>query len=351
MGRKVKGAHLAVGYWGRNPNCRMKQDQTSEKVKAALQDKLIASGRRVELWLPVNADTAGVVPCTCDKDTRPASDYRCLSCYGTRFAPGYLRFLHETVFFASAEYATGTFTNTERDLTIKPNRIRLTDTALTGTYETADKAFTNPDSLDWDFQAAVFRKMVTDDVTVEFSTDAGGTWTDITLINGPNKPTGTGSVRLRVTLTRAALTTDSPDFEIVRIRRRTPEHMAPTSTIRTDLEAGQILILRTWIIEQTIRQLALGRQTNFENDKSWTAPLDFYDARITANTPEAKIDDRNSGPHPFFEHAQGIDTGTRFPMFQFSYNEQMGADPVFTQQAFMERRAQSDAGELYQLVF
>ncbi len=349
MGRKVKGAHLATGYWGRNPHCRIGQEQTGDKIKVLLQDKLIAQGRLVELWLPVEEDTPGTVACTCDKDTRPAGDYRCLSCYGTRRVPGYLRFMHETLFFASAEHVSGTFVSTERDLSIKPNRIRLSSGALTGTYETADKAFTNPNDLDWEFEAAVFRKTATDTILVEFSTDAGGTWTDIVDLNGANKPTGTGAVRLRVTLTRAALTTDSPDFEIVRIRRRQPEHQNKASTVRSDLQAGQILLLRTWVIEQTLRQIALARQTNFQGDKAWTAPLDFFDSRITRETPAAKVNDREAGPHPFYEHAFGIDIGERFPIYQVSYNEQLGADPVFTHQAFFDRRAQP--GELYHLVF
>jgi hypothetical protein len=348
MGRKG-GGHTAVGYWGRNPHCRIKQEQTGDKIKVLLQDKLIAMGRPTELWLPVKETTPGTVPCTCDKDTRPASDFRCLSCYGTRKVPGYLRFLHETIFAASAEYASLTLVSVERDLDIKPNRLRLTSTATTGTITTPDKPFANPQDEDWTFEVAAFNKTVTDVITVEFSTDAGGTWTNIVDLNGANKPTGSGNIRFRITLTRAATTTDSPDFEILRIRHRQPDRQTTQSKVRKDLEAGQVLMLRTWVIERVLRQMALGRQIDFQADKAWTAPLDFFDKLITADTPDAKISDREAGPHPFYEHAVGIDQGERFPIYQVSYNENLGAEPTFTHQAFFDRRAQD--GEMYHLVF
>jgi hypothetical protein len=346
--QKVRGNPLAVGYWGNDPHCRILQEETAAKIKALLQDKLIAMGRPVELWLPVTAATPGVVACTCDKNTRPGSDYKCLSCYGMRFVPGYLRFLHETIFFSSAEAGSFTLTNCEVDTSIKPNRIRLTSTAVTGTVVTTDKPFDNAVKETWDQQVAVFRKTATDTIVVEFSTDGGVTYTDISLLNGPKQPTGTGLIRFRVTLTRVALTTDSPDFEVLRIRRRLPEFMTDASQTRTSdqLIAGQIWILRTWVVEQTLRQVGVARQTEFQNDKSWTAPLDFYDNRVVVDTPPAKIDDRDAGPHPFYEHATGIDQGTRFPIYQMSYNEQLG---TFTHQAFAERKAQN--GELYGVVF
>jgi len=350
MPKKVpQGGHLAVGYWGRNPNCRIVQEQVPDKLKALLQDKLIAMGRPCELWLPVNEDTAGVVHCTCDKETRPAGDFRCMTCYGMRFAPGYQRFLHETLFWCSAEYASFTLVNVSRDTEIKPNRLRLSSAALTGTVTTQDKAYANPRGEDWTFEVAAFRKTSTDVILAEFSTDGGTTWTDLTLINGANKPTGSGNIRLRITLTRSALTTDSPDFEIARVRRRMPERMTKQSQIRHGddaLLAGQILVLRTWVVEQAMRQLGLARQVNYSGDKSWTAPLDFYDTEIEADTPSAKINDRDAGPHPFYERAYGIGTGERFPLFQISWNEEL---LTFTHQHFFDRKAQP--GELYHLVY
>jgi len=350
MPQKVKGSHLATGYWGNNPRCHIEQNQIGDKLKANLQDALIAEGKPVNLWLPVSRTTPGTYPCTCDKDTTSRADVKCLSCYGTRKVPGYLRFQHELVFFSTAkdEVALYTLTDTERDLSIKPNRIRLTSGALTGTIETNDKPFTNPAGLDWEFEVAAFRKFATDTIGAEFSTDGGGTWTDITLINGAAKPTGTGTLRFRVTLTRAATTTDSPDFEILRVRRAQPENQNPVAAgVRDDLQPGQILVLRTWYIEKTSRQLQVGRQTDFDSDRGWTTPLDFFDITITPDTPPAKINDREAGPHPFYEHAFGVEQGERFPIFQVSVSEQI--DFTFTHQAFFDRRAQD--GEIYHLVF
>ena len=348
MAQKVPGSSRAVGHWSRNLHCRIGQEAVSDKVKALLQDKLVAMGRPVELWLPVGEADTGVVACTCDKNTRPGSDYKCLSCFGTRFAPGYRRFLHETLFASSAQYDDFTLTGVERDLTIKPNRLRLLRTGLTGTIVTPAQAYANPRSADWTFQVVAFRKTSTDTILAEFSTDGGTTWTNIININGSAKPIGTGTLRFRVTLTRAAITTDSPDFEILRVQHRQPDRMTRQSQARSrdQLLPGQVWLLKTWVIEQTLRQAGLGRGTEFQNDHSWTAPLDFYDTAITRDTPAAKIDDREAGPHPMFEHAFGIDSGQRFAIFQLSYNEQL---LTFTHQSFAERRTQS--GELYGLIF
>jgi hypothetical protein len=347
MSQKAPGSHLAVGYWGHNPRCRIEGSQIAEQEKVLLQDALLGMGRPMELYLPVGSDYSGAVACTCDKATRPAADHKCLSCHGNRFIPGYYRFMSETIFASSAEYASFTLTSTERDISIKPNRLRLTSSALTGTVETDDRAFANSSDTDWEYDVAAFRKTSTDTVTVEFSTDAGGTWTDITLINGANKPTGSGSIRFRVTLTRVALTTDSPDFEILRIRRRKDEDANPICyDVRTDLLTGQILMLRTWEVEQTLRTISQARKTDLQGDRAWTAPLDFFDATITVDTPAAKIDDHSTGSHPFYEHAFGIDIGERFPLVLARWDEQMW---TFTYQSFDDRRSQTDGP--YHLVF
>jgi len=352
MARKLPGgSHTAVGYWGNNPRCRIDQEAVGDKVKVLLQDKLLAEGKPVNLWLPVTPDTPGIIPCSCVKDTTERADYKCYSCYGTKNVPGFLRFQHETIFASSAKtevLAGYVLTDTERDLDIKPNRLRLIDGALTGTIETIDKPFTNPDGLDWEFQVASFRKLATDVIGAEFSTDSGGTWTDLTLINGANRPTGAGNIRFRITLTRISATSDSPDFEILRIRRPRPEDQQPQiPATRSDVLPGMILILRTWYIEQALRHIQLGNQTNFDSDRSWTAPLDFFDVNITPDTPPAKINDRDSGPHPFYEHAFGVEIGERFPIFQVSVNENI--DFTFTHQAFFDRRSQP--GEVYGLIY
>ena len=105
MPNKVIGSPKAVGYWGRSPWERIEQEQTAGKIKALLQDKLIARGQAVFLYLPV---TSGI-PCTCDKNTNQVNDRPCPECYGTGFVPGYLRFLHETVFFTASQIDASDF--------------------------------------------------------------------------------------------------------------------------------------------------------------------------------------------------------------------------------------------------
>jgi len=359
MGCKLPGSSLATGYWGRNPKQHIRELEIPEKLKVLLLDKLRAMGRPVALWLLVNENTPGVFPCTCEKETMQASDMKCLSCYGTKLVPGYQKFLHDTLHASSAEHVadgTYTLTSTVVDYTIKPNRIKLANGVLTGTIETVDQPFSNPDSGDWEFQVAAYRKRTGDDILAEFSTNAGGTWTDLTLINGAAKPTGAGSIRFRITLTRTTVVnTDSPDFAILRIRRVATERQnpiwgqdCPVSTAPEDREVppGTILVLRTWQIERTQRTLNLGRQTDWTSDKAWTAPLDAFDTTITGDTPPARIFDEDAGPHPFYQHAYGIERDERMAIYQVSFNEQL---LTFTHQAFFDRRTQK--GEVYHRVF
>lgn len=336
----------AFGYWGQNPYDRIEADQTPEKIQAGLLDKLIARGLPVRLWLLVDPADAGVVRCTCYKDTTSRSDHKCMTCYGTQYAPGYWRFQHETVFFSSAEYAGFTLTNVERDTSIKPNRLRVVAGSLVGTFDTPDKAFDNPDGSDWEYQVAAFRKTNTDTIDAYFSADGGANWYDITTINGVNKPTGTGSIRFRVSMTRASTTTEPPDFEILRVRHPINATRNSVVTSMRDLPAGQILILRTWEIERVTKGANLGRQVELQGDKSWTLPLNFFDTSIASNTPPARLFDRPAGPHPFFEHAYGLDEGIRLGITQVSFNEGLG---TFTHQGFFERNVQE--GEVYGLVW
>lgn len=348
MGMKLPGrnAHMSPGYWGNDPSCRFQSQQVPEHILVLLIDKLLVSGRPVTLYENVDEDTPGSFPCTCDKDTTSRADYKCLSCYGHRFVPGYLKFQHETLFYSTAktEVALYTLTGTERDLSLKPNRIRLSASSLSGTIETNDKPYSNLDGADWEFEAAVFRKTATDVIDVEFSTDAGATWTDITLINGAEKPVGAGSIRMRTTLTRSSLTTESPSYEIVRLRH--VDASDQTDQMKGKVDPGKILLLRTQVQEGAVRSATVGRQTDFQADQAWTVPLDIFSKSITHDTPPAKLDDRGPGPHPFYETCFGIDTGQRFAVTQISWDEQL---TTFTQQFWADRRTQS--GELYGTVF
>lgn len=354
-----RSAHLATGYWGRNIYCRVRSDQTAEKVLVQNQEKLVAMGRPALLWLPVAATTAGVVACTCDKDTTQNSDYKCMTCFGARYAPGYLKFAHETLHWSSAEHASFTLTDVEVDRTKKPNRLRLAAGEVTGTLVTQDKDFTNTALDDWELELSAYRKVAADTVALEWSTDAGATWTAVSLSAGPlygyrgtvaGALLGTsGSVRFRVTLTRASGTSaESPSFEVLRFRHLRSADLNPYPTgARPDLGAGEVLLLKTWDQELVERTAARGRIVEARADRSWTVGLEFFDTSITPDTPAAALDDREAGPHAFFAYTTGVRQEQRYAIHQVAHN--VGFGGTLTQQSFAERRVQ--AGEPYWLVF
>ena len=186
------------GHWG-NPWRRIEGDQTADKVRVRLEEKLMARGVPAWLYLPVTSGTPGVVACTCEKDTTQNHDRACNECYGRGLVPGFERFLHETIHFGSSESASYTLVGCTRDLRIKPHRI-LMDTGITSaTIETQDKAYSNADSDSWSTQTDAFLRDTGNTVTTEFSTDAGGSWFNVSLINGANQPVGAGNIRFRVT--------------------------------------------------------------------------------------------------------------------------------------------------------
>lgn len=336
------------GHWG-NPWKRVELDRTPEKVRQRLKEKLLTRGVPAWLYLPVVEGDPGVFACTCIKDTNQVSDRPCHACYGTGFVPGYEKFLHETVHFSSAEHSSYTLSSCAIDLKIKPNRILMSSGATSATIETQDKAFDNPGDDDWEVSIAAFIRDTGNTVTAEFSTDNGGTWFSTTLINGVNKPTGTGVIRFRVTMTRTLATDKSPAFEVLRARHVNSNdyNAAEITAVRGNVAVGQILVLRPWVIEQAQTDTGRGIDIEWLGDRSWTMPLDFFDTTITAETPPARVDDRNPGPHPFYEYVAGIKTGERLPITNIKWNEEFG---VFTHQSFDDRRAQ-DNEDPYDLVF
>lgn len=369
MAQKVQGFSQAVGYWGRNPNCRLNDDQTAAKIRALLQDQLILNGRPVWLWQPVLPTTPGVVPCTCDKNTTQNSDYKCMSCFGTKLAPGYTKFMFETLFFCSAEASLFTMTGAAIDTTKKPSRIVCAPGSVSAVITTPDKVFANSTSEDWELELAAYRKTAGDIITLESSTDAGVTYLPVPLtpavvgpptavsgsfyvfrgaLTGAFKPIGTGTLRFRITLTRAVATTaESPSFEIVRVRHLRRRAVNKNLLIRHDYLPGQILVLKTWEAEVVRRESVQGRVVEHEGDRSWTAPLDFYDTTITRDTPPAALDDREAGPHPFFEYSSGVRLLQRYAIKSISFDSTV--NNMLTHQSFTERRTQS--GELYSAIW
>lgn len=110
---KLPGANAAYGYWGRSPYKRVQQEESAERIRVLLQDKLVSRGVPVWLYLPV---TSGVV-CTCRKETNQANDRPCPECYGTGFVPGFLRFMHETVYFTASQIDSAGFAVLDQTIT------------------------------------------------------------------------------------------------------------------------------------------------------------------------------------------------------------------------------------------
>jgi hypothetical protein len=368
---KVAGAPSAVGYWGRDPHCRLTQEETAQKERALLQDQLRTNGHPVTLWQPIQSSgdliTPGIVPCTCRKDTTQNSDTKCLSCYGMQFVPGFLKFMHETIFFSSAEAASFLIVGGNVDITKKPNRIQIAPGQTNATIITTDKAYVNPTNEDWEIELEVFRRSPGDtNPQLDFSTDGGVTYHNIPLITAPSppematsgfrgtigpspsKPIGSGVIRFRIILFRASATSpEAPTFEILRARHPQPNNFNPILLQRKDMSVGQILILKTWDVELVSRLVVAGRTVDYQGDRSWTAPLDFYDLSLTMDTPPCALDDRGAGIHPFFEYASGVRLARRFAIEQVSLDATVNSTLV--QQVFSERRIQ--AGEIYNFVF
>lgn len=352
MSQKIPGYHMVPGYWGRSPAKIIDSYQKIEHIRVLLQDKLIARGRPAQLWRPVDELTPGTIQCTCVKNTNDVAQRLCPSCYGVGLVPGVLKFNNQTIFFDIAEHTTFTLVNTLRDTVTKPHMFEISSGQLSGTIETPDKTFTNPDDVDWEVESQIDLKVAGNTVLVEFSTDGGTNFFDISLINGANKPTGTtGNIRLRITLTRGSTSDRSPRYEITRIRRVESENYnnyvidARRGTF-AESAAGDILILPTWTIKEIALGASVGHQIEDRDHRMWTSPLDFFDLTIGINTPDARIFDVSEGPHPMIEYSTGTEAGRRYALVRLSASEDMGP---FTHQAFTERRSQRN--EAYRLIF
>lgn len=357
IGNKLARSHLAAGHWG-SPWRRVQLEQAAEKVRVWLQDKLITRGRWVELYLPVQASTPGVVPCTCAKNTTDVADHACLSCFGTKNVPGMLKVLHDTLFWCSAEDTSFALTNCEISTTKKVNVIVLSEGQTSGTIETQDKVFENVSNGDWQLKFDAYRRANGSAVALEFSTDLGATWTPIALtavatpglgfvgtLSGLDAP-GTGNIRFRVTMTRVSASDVTPAFEILRMRRvRTEDTNRQIARVRPDYVDGRVLILRPWVQEQDVLEPGRGRLTEHQGEKTWTAPLDFFDKSLTRDTPACRVED-TAGLHAFYILSSGVQGNTRYVITKVSYNEQLG---LFTQQWFDDRRAQDR--ETYSLIW
>ncbi len=320
-----KGAHLAVGYWGRDIEKRIDSEQTPQKTRVLLQDKLLARGKDVFLWQQVTESTPNSLGCSCVKDTTERADITCSSCYGTKLIPGYIRFAHETLFLSSI--STGAIlVNTILDKNIKPHRILLADNQINGSITSTRIQFDNPLSRDWDFKADAANILENNLLVFSFSTD-GISFSSLDEINNVDKkPTGVGGIYLRASLARSNVSVRSPEFEIMRVR-----HANKVSPF--------IKILRP-PVKGTPTLVTSGRRRENIGERFWTSPLDFFDKTVPRDTPSALIQE-----NAFYQRVNGINNIDRYVMTKFMYNEETG---IFTHQSFDTRRTQEQ--EVYNVL-
>lgn len=357
MPNKFRTHRAAPGMWS-NPFSRIEAEDIPSRVRVHNEDQLIARGKWVGLWVPVGATDSGVVACTCTKNTTENADRACLTCYGTKFAPGYRKFKHQTLFACSAQANTFTLTGVEVSTTKKVHLLALGAGETTGVIETPDYAYTNPLNLAWNVRIDAFLRAAGQTLVFEWSDDAGATWTP-TGLTAPTAPAfgytgaiaanlliGTGNVRFRMTMTRTSAGDLSPTFEIVRVRRTMSENdNRLIKCSRRDFQSGDVLILRTWVMEQDSLDPSRGRLVDHNSDRAWTSPLDWFDTSLGPEVAVDRIEDQ-LGPHPFYQYSTGVQAQTRYVINQVSYNENFGR---LTRQVWDDRRSQP--GENYWLVF
>jgi len=306
------------GWWGRNIHQRIVAENLTNKIETLLIDKLESLGKCVFLWQQVYPNTPNALQCSCVKDTTKRPDITCNSCYGTNFIPGYIKFLHSTLSFPSI-IAGITLTNIHLDSNIKPHRLLLDNTFLTGTIDFALTAFTNS-GYNWEYKLDAPVIKSTNSVTVTFSTN-GVTYNPIANINNVGiKPTGIGNIYIRVVLTRISANDRSPEFEVFRLRH------AKVDEPYIKILRPQITEIPTW--------LQYGKRTEQIGETYWTVPLDYFDPSIQADTPDARILENS-----IYSRIDGIDAGNRYVTTKLSYDEQFGQ---MTQQSFVPRRVQPE---------
>jgi hypothetical protein len=337
---KVPGSPTAVGYWGRNIHRRIQAEQEHARQRALLTDQIKAGGLRAALW---QSNVAGN-KCACYKESNDQADGKCKTCYGTGYAPGYLKFGYTTVWMSVVDDDL-TLTDCEVTTKFKSAKVMLSNGALTGTIESGDKAFSRTIvGSTWEYDAVSFIRIADDSsVSVEYSTDSGLNWAAIS--NLPIENPSSGVIRFRATLTRTATSIRSPLFEIVRGRfERLPyDDLQSNGTYRV----GQwILILRdvpkSRYVKSNHGDTPARTELNF-----WTVGLSFFDSSIEFSTPAELIKSEDEGPCDFVEILDGAMVGARYVIIERSHSDPFGY--IIVEQNFVSRVA-TDVGP-YSLVW
>jgi hypothetical protein len=338
---KISGFGQSVGFWGNDPYRQFVAEQTAQKILALNYSKCLSLGLPFYVYeslnpLPPNPDPR-IVFCSCVKTTSQQADMRCLSCYGQKSIPGYLKYGYQSLWWPSID--TGwTLNNIQLETIYTPNRLTLAATALTGTATSTTLVVPTPPLGPWEAHAdfAMRDGGLNSSISIQFQINGTGPFFDISALYMA-APTAGQTITWLVTMTRTATTVPSPTFEIIRARYPVVP-IQPSTTYappRTDIPQGCIMIIKTWPQERFSRDPD-GSQVNSTGQQYWTLPLNIFYPSIETDTPGCKLIQRH-----IIREATGVNTGDTYvvtPPMSYSVNFR-----TMTRQQFGTRLAVADS--------
>jgi hypothetical protein len=372
------------GYWGPSARDVITDWQIPQRIVGLQRGQLLAMGRPAYLWLPTGpvdstpyASTQTSlhrppVPCTCTKNAGSPSaqaDRTCRSCGGTQYVPGFVRHLHHTLWFSSADVelwdATNavppglhsiTATGISLDRTTRPFRVVLAPDVLEGTLRFEFYVENPTDSAFEEHLDAYAQPDGDTRVSVRYFADG----TEVAL-PGLAVALTSSLLAVEVTLTRGDRRMRSPEFEVLRLRRVREEHENPAITARRrnrtvmgnhqgltlagptgqldECPPGSLLFLRPQEQSAFTLDASRGRVVEDSQARTWTTPFDFFDLAVTPESRAALMADDAVEP-PFVEWRHGVHAGLRYALLDLTLSEQ---NLLATHQSFVARRLQ--AGE------
>ena len=324
----------AVGYWGRSVFRRIKAEQEYARQRALLQDMLAGSGIRMNFWQGV---TSGV-QCSCYKESNRQADRKCKSCHGVidGLIPGYLKFGYNTLWMSASD-SDITLTNVEITTDFKSSKAGLTSSALSGTVESPDKAFSRTAiGSEWESNAVTFLRIdESSTASVEYSLDSGSTWTGMSNLSTANPSSGT--IRFKATLTRTSTAILTPFFEIVRARYATLD-LRDSRGDGTCTYGPWIRVLNGKPF-QGYRKSDYGDFPTMDGMSFWLTGLSQWDPSIEINTPAELL----SGPNLVFEILDGALANRRYVLIDWKHSDP-GGFQVVTQE--MKVQVENPAGAI-----
>ena len=299
----------AVGSWANDALRRVLAEQEQSRQRALLEDQIRMGGIRVAYW---NGFEVSDNRCACYKVTSQAADRKCASCHGTSFVPGFLKFGYNTLWMSATDTDV-VLTNVTTTTEFKSAKITLADTALTGTIESGDKAFTRSAvGSVWEYDSQVFvRENDYSSCVVEYSLNSGTTWQSVSGLPTANPSSGT--IRFRATLTRTALDVLSPFFEIVRARYST------INQSDNGRNGPWILLMRPSPKLNKVKG-EWGDKPTSDVMPVWTAGLSMFDSSLSVGTQDELI----KGPGALFEILDGALAGYKYVMTNWQYSDPFG---------------------------